>query len=1651
MTIMFAGGITIAGASFMPVAEMPEALASHGSADNTSGSLSVSSTHIMGGAVLGITLSDTAIVATDQRISPPSVSYGTTSVAMTQVTDGTWVAYIVDHAAALDADIYNNPGTLGTTGGIPGVTYGYLCWDGLGSGTLGATQGRTESTTNHGSMTNDIIGTPVFAPVGAKADLSPGNDKHNCYEVAEEGAGSGRVWSSVLTDAPTINSNSGAGTNNTGQRNFILNTTSGLTAWPFIQAINMSSTADVTYGTEAVSVNWGAPSTSISLDRTIYPDNAVVHLTIDDPGLNMDPTAQDVWIMDANNETLYWYTNNTSAGGPGHTTSTIDTAINEVWGTDGNTNPVIGAVGIANMGCGDNCALSSGGQPKKVMQINSTKALFAHTNITMTETGANTGVFESSDLRTATDAAADTSMTFSYGGDTTQIIIGYNDSVVTFDAGDAWLPVETATYTITDNDMNKDTKSTETLDIGDPHDRIPTVIMGSPLTFAENIHAGQTAGCSHETSGGNLGFGSAVCIGSQLSTTVLTEQNYIVMAENTTDNSKRIKLTINGAEHGQGGEKNLDAQSNVITYLNVTATISPSTIIDLPGTVAVQYDITGIADQLGSTDIDAYYAYSNATISNGTGSTTNVISLVSSGNAKSGIFDLDDSTGNSAGLASIDSASDSKLGVEDTADAVGTSAIDATHSSSVVFMITHPAGATLATNGTCDNVSCWGEYAIAIDIVNWDPDNSSDTHNGIYRLEAVETGDNTGVFSGDVSYALLNLAQATESTGDPSGSSGFTLGGHDGAAMPSSGIPAPAPGFNGDSITLLLTSGVTGSSAPRININDSDTVGGSGNVVGIQLDTIDHTGTAEFDAANYGDGDTATITIVDADLNQDSSVRETYTNSSDATSSTGGQTFSILINDDDSQVGSDQVVIETSADSGIFVGTFAVPNKKGQDMELQYYDAIDASGGSSTTYAVSSIASNDGGISLDRTSYPVPYLAGGSEADTACTICLNEGDNTVLLGNAAGSVSASLTVTEPDSAADTLTTNSDASYTQGKIKVKLSGSYVYSAGEPRTYSATTSTIEGLGPLSESERGSQAYDLDFSIGGTACVNGGTTNTGSCQTGLSGGKTIPVNSTTILQVEYIDTADAAGATTTFYDSAIFELHTATLSLDKDVYIMGEDAVITLTDPDLNLDYDSTEQYDLRLIQWDSAVNSDVLLHGSYCTSGCTLDPSNLTETGDNTGVFQTVFTIPTSIAEESGTAASPELGEGVVLTYRDTGISGEQSYGDDELDIEASFTISKFGAIIELDKAVYDWTDTVEVTITAPDWNANANKEEQIGTSALAINANTRLGKMCTSSTSSTFYVADESDENTGVFTTEILLTGFDHTMASSQSYTAVASACDSNTTSGKLKSAGNMDGITVSYEWVDGSVALASAIIQWNIAEVELADSSVSPNGSTVIRVTDVDENIDSAVIDTFKVDVFSDSDSGGFQATVSETGEDTGVFEGIVYFSDSAATSGLTLRVSEGDTVTAEYVDVTLPGPDYGTSDDLTIAATATVGTTTPPLERAPAANARVVDAFGSSVAEVSVDQQVQIAADVANSQGKEQAFAYLVQVQDANGVTVSLAWITGSLNAGQSMSPALSWTPSASGSYTATVFVWESVDNPVALSPTVSVSIDVV
>jgi len=713
-------------------------------------------------------------------------------------------------------------------------------------------------------------------------------------------------------------------------------------------------------------------------------------------------------------------------------------------------------------------------------------------------------------------------------------------------------------------------------------------------------------------------------------------------------------------------------------------------------------------------------------------------------------------------------------------------------------------------------------------------------------------------------------------------------------------------------------------------------------------------------------------------------------------------------------------IIETTADSGIFVGTFKVPDRKGSDMEITYYESKDAASSAVQYFDTATIASNSGSISLDRSVYPVPFIAND----------LRTGAGGQTGQSEAGKVVAWITVEDSDFTADTLTTGSTTA--AGTILVKIiegsDTSTCFTAGSIVAQDASGSIIEELGPLSEIDFDGGVYEVGMTI----------QNTQDC-----GASNVTPTSGDILQVEYVDTANDAGGTSTSYDSSTFDLRTGSLSVDKDVYVLGSDVVITLTDPDLNLDAASSESYAMTMIEWDSSASSSTLLNDSEFAN----NPSSLEETGDDTGVFQTVTTIPT--ASLDGTTI--DYGESVTLTYVDVGLSGEDDTEDAVLDVEAYFSISNFGALVELDKAVYNWTDTVYFTITSPDHNVNSAAEENIGTSDLPIQVSTRSGKLCTSGDKT--YFAAESGIDTGVFEGEVQLSGFSHQMSSDSGATAPAAgntSCGTTFDGGVLRTGGQTDGVSVSYEYNDSVVVVASASISWNIGEASFDSSAASAGGSAVLTVTDADENVNDEIIDTFTVAVYSDSDNGGFKLTMNETDENTGVFEGTVFFTSTDATSGTNLRVSEGDTVTAEFVDETLPEP-YTTSDDLTIAATLTIGTAFPPLERAPAANARVVDAFGSSVAEVSVDQQVQIAADVSNGQSGDQDFAYLVQVQDGSGVTVSLAWITGSLTAGQSMSPALSWTPSDSGSYTATVFVWESVDNPTALSPTVSVNIDVV
>lgn len=894
-------------------------------------------------------------------------------------------------------------------------------------------------------------------------------------------------------------------------------------------------------------------------------------------------------------------------------------------------------------------------------------------------------------------------------------------------------------------------------------------------------------------------------------------------------------------------------------------------------------------------------------------------------------------------------------------------------------------------------------------------------NNAIYRLQLEESGDNTATFEGSIEYEMLNQLNIN-------------------AAATYTGLAT----IDSD-IEIIVEQDMTDEDSPRINYLDLGADGVSTQIAD-QQEAPTHNGVVSFDSANYKIADTVVVTLSDQDMNTDSALIDVYITSAtddkvgDGTSA--GLVLDITYDDvnwsntnlesecsdtitaDDGLAETGFTLVETDIASGVFVGSFQVPAEfchsangvsgtTGTDLEVNYQDFRNASGESIEVGAGASINANTGSVAFDRTVYPVPY---GAETNMQF---LTHATDPATVALAAGTVVVHVRVTDADY---NISAAGEDKITDTTVVIKI---------ERGSSSATVATVgNSTFPIVEVSPDSGVFEYDQNIN---FQDGPTT---SCPTVFGANGCVLQGD--IITVTYTDNYDASGTEQTVTDSATFDLRNGVLQSDKSVYLIGSDMILTLIEPDFDLDNDGAQSLTLDLIEWDSDAATVTVGDQS---STFDPEPSELRETGDSTGIFQVVLEIPAAISGEN-----LDRGEMIDLEYTDWGPAGADYVGQEDEDIGLTVYTSNFGATIELDQKVYTWTDKVYITIVAPDHNMDSGLVDEIGnTSSDPIKVSTRGNEL-------TNYKLVESGADTGIFIGEVTLAGFAHDSDGdgTDDITGTASALTtgSGPTEGKLATTDN-DGLSVSFEFSEDQTVVGSALIRWNIGEVQWLEASYPASGTGVVRIIDADMNLNPEAIDNFSVDAWSDSDAGGIDLTVTETNEATGIFEGTVFFTTSSDSSGHRLRVAEGDTVTAEYEDNTLPDP-YTTADELDITATSLIGTIVPPLERAPAANLRTVDAFGNSLNAVSVDQQVQISADLANGQDREQSFAYLVQIQDGDGVTVSLAWITGSLTSGQSFSPALSWIPTEAGSYTATAFVWESVDNPTALSPTVSTTITV-
>ncbi len=208
----------------------------------------------------------------------------------------------------------------------------------------------------------------------------------------------------------------------------------------------------------------------------------------------------------------------------------------------------------------------------------------------------------------------------------------------------------------------------------------------------------------------------------------------------------------------------------------------------------------------------------------------------------------------------------------------------------------------------------------------------------------------------------------------------------------------------------------------------------------------------------------------------------------------------------------------------------------------------------------------------------------------------------------------------------------------------------------------------------------------------------------------------------------------------------------------------------------------------------------------------------------------------------------------------------------------------------------------------------------------------------------------------------------------------------------------------------------------------------------VVTLTDEDMNFNGDIIDTVFIDMWSDSDSAGINLSLVETGTSTGTFTGVVRFTATDSSSGQRLRVAPGDHITARYEDQTTDGL-------RTVTAVSQIsGGVIEQVQTVRLENIRAVDSFGNPIEKVYVDKQVMISADVTSLTQSEQSYNFVLRINDKSGKTVQESeWTDVSLRPFQTLNNALSWTPTASGRYTATVSVVDKTLNGIDLADPLS------
>ena len=288
MTIMVAGGMTFAAPGMMPAAHAANANL-FVSAEN-----SQFNNYFGGPMVIEIVVNDPDVKDTDDSKGEPDVTVNGKIVRMLQGSDGLWYAYFADRTQATLADA-----TADEEDGY-GLDFGDLCnrntvIDGI---TFTDTQGIAVSGDADGDAADQGAISACAGPLvdSDDIDLNGANDdvSHN----------------NVVREAKTLSINNDDRIGQIGQDLGVAGDYALDNAWPIVQLYDLNPTGNV-----VVQYNKGGNPQTVtltfdtldgyldaSLDRDFYPRGAAFHATLTDQAMNIDPTDEDSWTFNTEDD-----------------------------------------------------------------------------------------------------------------------------------------------------------------------------------------------------------------------------------------------------------------------------------------------------------------------------------------------------------------------------------------------------------------------------------------------------------------------------------------------------------------------------------------------------------------------------------------------------------------------------------------------------------------------------------------------------------------------------------------------------------------------------------------------------------------------------------------------------------------------------------------------------------------------------------------------------------------------------------------------------------------------------------------------------------------------------------------------------------------------------------------------------------------------------------------------------------------------------------------------------------------------------------------------------------------------------------------------------------------------------------------------------